>query len=229
MISITIDIDWADNEVLKKCVSILDKYGIRATFFCTHKHNVDIGNSHELAIHPNYSCNESYEETIGKLMKLYPQAKGVRSHGLHIDSKMYSIYRKYGLEFESNYFMYKQENINPFKMSDDILQIPIFFMDDGHINRSINADFNLEQFNFENKGLKVFVFHPIHIFLNTSDLKIYQKAKRYYHEPDKLKDFYNTYEGTYSLFIRLIECIKTNSIKTYTMNEISNMWGEEHI
>ena len=63
-------------------------------------------------------------------------------------------------------------------MSNDILQIPIFFMDDTHIGWSINVNFKLEQFNLKNNGLKVFVFHPIHIFLNTNDLKIYQRAKK---------------------------------------------------
>jgi len=225
MVAITIDIDWADDEVLEKCVSILDEYNINATFFCTHKHKVHIRNNHELAIHPNYNCNESYEETIGKLMKLYPQAKGVRSHGLHIDYKMYPIYEKYGLRYESNYLMYNQENIKPFKMPNNILQIPIFFIDDIHIVMSKNnPSFKLEQFNLKDKGLKVFAFHPVHIFLNTSDLKTYREAKRYYHEPEKLKGFYNKGDGTYSLFIRLLDYIERNTIKAYTMNEINNIW-----
>jgi hypothetical protein len=223
-ISITIDIDWAHDKVLENCVSILDEYKVNVTFFCTHKHNVHIGNNHELAIHPNYNCNESYEETIRKLMKLFPKAKGIRSHGLHVDYKLYPIYKKYGLEYESNYFMYKQANIKPFKMSNDILQIPIFFMDDSHIGRSINANYKLDQFNLKNKGRKVFVFHPIHIFLNTNNLKIYLDAKKYYHEPEKLKDFYNEGEGTCSLFIRLLDYIKLNSMKLYTMDEVNNIW-----
>jgi hypothetical protein len=224
MISITIDIDWAHNEVLEKCASILDEYGINATFFCTHKHDIHIGNNHELAIHPNYNCNESYEETIGKLMKLYPQANGVRSHGLYSYYKLYSIYEEYGLRYESNYFMYKQANIAPFKTLNNILQLPIFFSDGSHTVMSGNNNFKLEQFNLKDRGLKVFLFHPIHIFLNTNDLKIYQRAKKYYHEPDKLKNFYNEDDGTRSLFTRLLDYINANSIKTYTMEEINNIW-----
>ena len=223
-IIITIDIDWAHDEVLEKCVSILDKYGINATFFCTHKHNVHIRNNHEMAIHPNYNYNDSYEETIKKLMEIYPQAKGVRSHCLYTYSKLYPIYEKYGLEYESNYLMYKQKGIKPFKMINNILQIPIFFADDTYIAMSKKASFELEDINLKREGLKVFDFHPIHIFLNTKDLKTYQKAKKYYHKPEKLKDFYNEGEGIYSLFMKLLNYIKTNSIRTYTMNEINNIW-----
>jgi len=224
MISITIDVDWAHDEILEKCVSILDEYKISATFFCTHKHNVHIGNNHELAIHPSYNCGESHEKTIKKLMEIYPQAKGVRSHCLYTYSKLYPIYEKYGLEYESNYLMYKLKGMKPFKMINNILQIPIFFVDDTHIVMSKNANFKIEQFNLEEEGLKVFVFHPIHIFLNTRKLKVYQKAKKYYHEPERLKNFYNEGEGTCSLFIRLLNYVEINSIKVYTMNEINNVW-----
>ena len=49
MIAITIDLDWAPDEVIRFTFDLLDTYHVRATVFCTHK--VDIG-IHEPALHP---------------------------------------------------------------------------------------------------------------------------------------------------------------------------------
>ena len=55
---------------------------------------------------------------------------------------------------------------------------------------------------FLNKpGLKVFDFHPIHVFLNMEILDRYIKAKKYNNDYTKLKSFVNQTETGTKFFL----------------------------
>ena len=54
-------------------------------------------------------------------------------------------------------------------------------------------------------GIKVFDFHPIHIFLNTEHLDRYEKSREWHNCSENLqKQKYNGF-GTHSFLINLIE------------------------
>jgi len=226
MLAMTMDVDWAPDVVVEKCASMLDEFNIKATFFCTHRCEIK---NHELAIHPNFlNENQNYFETLRKLISLFPGARGVRSHSLFTNSRLYPIYKQLGLSYESNYLMYRQTDIHPFKMLGDILQLPIFFMDDIHICLSPNS-FDLKSLCLKKSGLEIFDFHPIHVFLNTRNLETYQKAKKYHQAPEELLKFYNPKSGIETLFIRLLNEIEKEKIKTYTLSEIDEIWRQKHV
>ncbi len=165
-------------------------------------------------------------------MKLFPMAKGTRSHRLLVEGRLYPIYEKLGLLYDSNYFMYKQKNIQPFMTVNNVVMLPIYFADDAHIMFSNQSGlardviFSLEQLDLNNPGIKILAFHPIHIFLNTNDLNIYSEAKKYCNNPDKLKKYVNEKTGIRNLFEDLLEYIEINHIRTYTLLEITNRWVE---
>ena len=55
------------------------------------------------------------------------------------------------------------------------------------------------------KGLKVFNFHPIHLFLNTNSLDLYEKARPFFKDYKKLKSIRSNDFGIRDFFIELIE------------------------
>ena len=225
IIAITSDIDWAHDEVIKYMLSILDEYDIKITFFCTHKVEIKDMNKHELAIHPNFTKDRTDRETIQELMSLYPEAKGTRSHTLYIHSGLFEIYQEFGLEYDSNYILSNQI-IEPFFIANNVLELPIFFEDDSHFLKSEN--FDLSQFDLKGNGLKIFNFHPIHVFLNTQKISDYTKAKKYLHEPAKLEKFKNTNkEGTNDLFTSLLNYMEDKDIKSLTLKGISDKYRRE--
>ena len=58
-------------------------------------------------------------------------------------------------------------------------------------------------------GLKVFDFHPIHIFLNTESLERYERTRPIHHNPKELiKHRYSGY-GARNQLIELLEMNKT--------------------
>lgn len=229
-VAITIDIEWAPDALIENCLDMLNESKIKATFFATHDHETDLSR-HEIAIHPNMLLN-TWKEEVKKLIKSYPDAKGARFHSLWISAKIYEYLGDCGIEYSSNYYMYNQANICPFMSFNYIVEIPIFFMDNLHIifhENSAKRDlFSISKLNLKSPGIKVFDFHPIHLYLNTENLGRYEKAKKYYHNPKKLIDFKNNGIGTKNLFIELLEYIKQNKIKTYTLEQIHEIERKRH-
>ena len=58
--------------------------------------------------------------------------------------------------------------------SKNLIRVPYFWEDDTHI---LYKDINSVDYYLNTPGLKVFDFHPIHIYLNTEDLNRYEKIK----------------------------------------------------
>jgi len=236
--AITIDIDWAPKEVLEDCLNLLNAYNIKATFFCPSPLNIEKiqFKNHELAIHPNYKKIGGFEKNIKELLQIFPDAKGVRSHSLITSSLIYSIYRKFGLEYESNYSMYLQKNIQPFLMINNILQLPIYFFDQAPWLMYKNSRLEKEDLFLPSEsllkkpGLKVFLFHPIHVFINTHCLEFYEKTKRYYHQPKKLLRYQRRQKklGIRNLFLELLSYVKKNKITCKTLYEINHDWRKEN-
>ena len=153
---ITIDLDWAIDSEIFYMLDILSSYDIRSTIFCTHLIDFSNFKEHELAIHPNFlfQYKKSDGDILKSIMKLYPDAVGVRSHCLYRHSRLLPMFKESGIMYESNYFIpYKV--VEPFFLDNGILEIPIYFGDDSKI-----------QTNVEPEGFKVYMFHPSNVFKN---------------------------------------------------------------
>lgn len=227
MICITIDIDWCPDELVEMVVRALNEHNVKATFFATHPITI---NGHEISLHPNYSTVDKYKETITKLHDLFPYSKGVRSHRLTTDEILLSIYKELGIAYESGYVMMNMKNIQPFYLEHDILEIPIFYMDRLHFDqqRFYKKGFSITSMNLNSAGLKVFDFHPIHIFINTNKTELYQKAKKYYHEPKLLEQYRNKNKGIGTYFNELLQYITDTGTKTCTLFEIYNQYIQKN-
>jgi len=229
MIAITSDIDWAPEEVIYDMVQIFESYGIKCTFFCTHYskclESAD-KNLFELAIHPNFNpllngYSSSVEKILEDILNIYPNSKGVRSHSMLQSSGLLNLFSERGLIYESNYFLPYYKNVQPILLWNNMLRLPYIWEDDVHW--LYNRSFEKMDIDLQAKGLKIFNFHPIHIFLNTLGQKHYLQAKEFYHNPEKLLDFRNNgqIKGTRDALIHLLDYLKTNQENTYTLYEIT--------
>lgn len=227
MLCITIDIEWSPDELVESVVQTLNEHKVKATFFATHPITI---NGHEISLHPNYSTANKYRKTITKLHNLFPNSKGVRSHRLTTDEMLLPIYKELGLVYDSGYVMMNMKNIQPFYLEHDIVEMPIFYMDRLHFDepRFYKKGFSINSMDLNSAGLKVFDFHPIHIFINTNKVDLYQKAKRYYHESKLLEQFKNKNKGIGTYFSDLLQYIVSTGTKTYTLLEIYNKYIQEN-
>lgn len=223
MISITIDTEWCPDELIKDTVSLLDFYDVSSTLFSTHKDGVD-AEGHERALHPNFledSGNES--KILESIAVQYPEARGVRSHAMYIHSRLRSHYRQYDIVYESNYMQYLVNGVRPFWMLDGIIQFPVYFMDDMWF-RSRKSPSELPNVTdlLSGDGLKVFDFHPIHVYLNTPSPDYYKTHKEIYNEPDALREARFDGPGVRELFVAILEEIERSGRETKSLGELAS-------
>lgn len=216
-IYLSFDIDWAHDYVIDYLLQILDKYHVSATLFATHRcgsiQNILQNPEYDVGLHPNFnnllqgnSNGSSYLSICDDLKEIFPQATSVRSHSLCFGSLIQVAYEKLGLTHDSSILLPYQNNDNPvypWKMWDGLIRVPYFFCD---YVTAMTTDAPMDTL-VARPGLKVFDFHPIHVFLNTESLQRYERTRSFHHQPAELtKHIYHGY-GTHSRLIELLEII----------------------
>lgn len=219
-IFLTFDIDWAHEEVIEDTLELCDSYSVSATFFATHKSAalkngaIDL-TRHELGIHPNFnpllknqSSKGDFSRICSDLKNDFPDATSVRSHSLCFGSLIQTSYEKLGLTHDSSIIIPYQENcfpLFPWRMWDKLVRVPYMFCD---YVTAMTTGMAMNEIA-SRSGLKVFDFHPIHVFLNTESLERYEQTRPIHHDPKELiKHRYSGY-GTRNRLIELLEMAKT--------------------
>ena len=217
-IFLTFDTDWCSDEVLSYALNIIDKHDIKATFFVTHEtkllERMREKSNIELGIHPNFNplLNGSFrygknvDEVIDYYKKIIPEAESVRSHSVTQSSPILESFARHGLKFDCNTFIPFSSNIDLepyYHWTDNLVKVPYFWEDDIHC--IYNWKWRTEEF-LKGSGMKVFDFHPIHLFLNTEDINRYEKSKESHRDMKRLKNYVNKeIFGTYNFLIDIIE------------------------
>jgi len=221
LIAITLAIDWAPDEVIQYAVNLLEEYGVKATLLATHDSeylkSLD-DTKYEVGLHPDFNEGGDYNKIIRELKAIYPEAIGVCSHSLFQSSRILQLFIDNGLKYELNTFIPFQERLHPFMRVRGIVSIPCYFGDDMHYCTEVA--FELSELQIHSKGLKIYGFHPIHIFMNTNSMEHYDNFKPFYHEPDILKKHRNSGRGTQTLFVDLLRYLAENQVPTYLCREI---------
>lgn len=213
---LTFDIDWASDEVIRKVTEQLVEAKIKSTWFVTHDSPIlDFFRSRKdlfsLGIHPNFlegtSHGNSEEEILNNLMTIVPEAKVMRTHGVYQYGKLLSkIVKLSPITTDSSIFLPEMTNIKPVEhltSQGSLKRIPIFWADDYELLKS-GSDWNPIKY-FSQPGFKVFLFHPIHVFLNTSNMDQYNLYKLKKISPNNHK-----INGVNTFFTRLLNFINSN-------------------
>ena len=198
-IFLTFDMDWAHDEVIIDTLELLKKGNINCTFFITHKtslideiRNVD---NIEIGLHPNFnnllngdSKNYSADHILNNLMDIAPESKSIRSHSIVNSSRLTNLFLKLGITHESNIYIPYWTNINlsPWKSESGIVHCPYFFADELAClpSKEVNLK-TLTKISTQN-SLRIFDFHPIHVFLNTESLDRYESTREMHFNPKEL-------------------------------------------
>lgn len=221
-IVLTIDVDWAPEEMVEDTLQLLDKYGVTATFFCTHRSDALINEKeHELGIHPNFipliegKSEKSKEQIVDELLEIYPNSKGVRAHGLVQSSGIVNLYLERGLQYDTNILMpyaplskYVFDSFYGFKRN------VYNWSDDIHLqyNRE-NNKFKWDKFG--SSAIINLTFHPFHIYTNTESVESYGSRKSEYLNMDFQRANKNTVQyGVRDMFIEVLSKVKMLGLKT---------------
>ncbi len=199
---LTIDIDWACDEVLADTIDLVERADVCSTWFVTHEtpllERLRRNPKFELGIHPNFnkllqgdgSNGRSVEEVFERVLEIVPEARAARSHSLMQSTPLHKLFAERKITHECNCFIpaHADMDLRPWSLWKTLTIVPLFWEDD----LSMMYDIKTPLHNLVRKnGLKVFNFHPIHVFLNTESLERYERARKYYHIASDLQRFRN--------------------------------------
>lgn len=206
---LTIDLDWACDDVLTDTIDLVEKADVSATWFVTHEtpllQRLRENPMFELGIHPNFNFlfngdgenGVTADEVIDRLLTIVPEAKTIRCHSLTQNTKLFDLFVNKGLTHDCNNFIPYQAGIElkPWRLWNELITIPHFWEDD---MACIYAHKTPIQELSERPGLKVFDFHPIHVFLNTEHIERYDRTRAFHLNSEKLINHRYPGDGTRS-------------------------------
>jgi len=197
-IVLTFDMDWAPDFVMKETIELLINHRCKSTWFVTHNTKLlskmrEYPDLFELGIHPNFmpesSHGSNFQQVMQTVMKIVPEAKSVRSHALFYCHYLLDIYLQYGIKYDSSISLNLDPFIIPIKVhtkNGSLVRIPFYWAD-------CIEPFGSKYF-LNDSGLKIFVFHPIHVFLNSINSLSYELIKKKYNDisqcPEKFARLY---------------------------------------
>jgi hypothetical protein len=217
---LTLDVDWAPDFVWRAVAEEVGRRGVRATWFVTHPSPVleelrAAPDLHELGIHPNFLPGSTHgteaDDVLGHLLELVPEARCSRSHGLLQWGDLFRTLMACPIRIDSSTFLPGLAGIAPvhqWRAGESLLRIPFFFADDHELEKP-DPGFELGA-HLEVDGLKVFDFHPLHVYLNSSEPAQYAELKREAGDirnatPELVDRYTNDGRGTKTLFLELLD------------------------
>jgi Polysaccharide deacetylase len=185
-IIITLDADWALPEVLEYAVSFFIKWNVVFTFFATEDQIPPETHLCETAWHPNFIDNDP-EFELDRLAKRLPGARGLRPHRLDWGKTFNpGLLKQYGIEYLSS--SHDADIFIP-KIVNGLPDFPITWGDNFWFMYKTKPDAS-KMIN-DAPGFYLINFHPIHIYLNTTNMAQYSSAKEGYRDLKHLSKLQN--------------------------------------
>ncbi len=197
---LSIDIDWAHDVVLEDTINLIEQAEVKACFFVTHETpllaRLRANPLFELGLHPNFDPllggegTRTARDIVMDLARIAPEAKVLRSHAMTTSGRWLELYREAGVTHLSNYLMFGDTSIHPFPQLNGLVEAPVHFADDGLLFQRAMSSVSFDpdtEFLASGGGLRVYNFHPIHLFLNTESLDRYGASRPYADDPQALR------------------------------------------
>ncbi len=237
---VTLDVDWAPDFVIDFVAELLLARRVRATWFLTHQSPATLRLSQyrdefELGLHPNFlpgsSHGDSPEEVLRYCMAIAPDAASVRMHGLVQSSPLLElILAQTPLKTDVSLFLPHAPHLQPVEyvwQGRSLLRIPFVWEDDDEMERMAPC-WHLAPLLTLGEGLKVVNFHPIHVFLNSSNMQPYKALKRRVPQladatPGDVAGYVQDGEGGGTFFAEVIDYLSQRG-KSSTITDIHERW-----
>lgn len=214
---VEIDVDWAAEAVIEDTIGLLEEYQVPATFYATHKSgvlsNIQNTDQFEIGVHPNFvpllrgdnSSGRDFKEVMGRLMEMYPDAKSCKAHSLVDSSVLLQHYSEIGITHDNTYFIDYPgiDTLKPWRLWNNIVRVPLYWEDDYACVTPYPQNFNTLM--AASQGVKVFGFHPVHVFLNLESLDRWAAVKGNHSNVDYLLENRFEGEGTRTRFLSLLK------------------------
>jgi hypothetical protein len=239
---LTFDLDWAPDFMIEEIASWMRDERVRSTWFVTHGCKAleklrDAPDLFELGIHPNLlpgsTQGETPEKVLSHLLDIVPEARSVRFHGVVQSGPLLKfILTQTQIRMDSTLFLPNMTSIQPIEhqqFGKILLRIPFFWSDDYEMGKRI-PQWEVTP-HLQVQGLKVFNFHPVHVYLNSADDKPYQKLKQGIRDltqvtPEKATPCFHEGKGTKTFFTGLLEHLAARG-HSLRLCDVYDRWKSE--
>jgi len=231
-VCITLDVDWASDEVLAAALALVDELDVPVTLFCTHPTSVLDGldpSRIEIAWHPNFLGAGDDEQQVEQMARWFPAATGVRAHALYFHSRLAPAYLRRGIRYLAHDLRFGVSGLAPVRHWSGLVDVPGFWEDDVHA-LYFDGDFSPDRVDLEAPGLRVFDFHPIHLALNTDRMARYEAAREDAEAGRPLDAHVNPGLGSRTLLRSVVEGIRArpDRHRFTTVGEVARRFDERH-
>ena len=224
-IVLTFDQDWVPDPYSDSIINTLRERNIKSTWFITHRSKIldklrKYDNLFELGIHPNFLPGTTHgsteNEILLNMMNLVPEAKLIRTHSVYQSGPLISKITEFSnIKYDSSIFLPNMPGIVPILHHTPhrvLKRFPIFWADDHELVKK-KKSWDLPQ-TLKSDGLKIFLFHPIHIVYNSDSLDHYRKCK----DNDGVISYKE--EGVRSFFTKLVDFITSSKHETSFIDQL---------
>ena len=241
-VCLSVDVEWAAQEVLDDIRGLFDERGLRATFFVTHD-GVSVP-GHERGLHPNFrragdtwkrlaaanggrtehlAEHDIYRHVVETTLAYAPEAKGVRAHSLFYDSTLMPVYRGAGLEYDCSHLMPLVPGLRPFWKEQGMVGLCTYWADHFDIMTGATG-LDIGRLHLDRPGLKLLDLHPNIVYLNAARNADYMATKSYYHDAERLLANRNPHRGIRTMLIELLDHLASHRIPVITVGEVNTLW-----
>ena len=184
---LTLDLDWAPDEAIDAVGALLVERGVPATWLVTHSSPAverlrDHPELFELGVHPNFLPGSTHGATVDQVLdhcvELVPDAVSMRTHALVQSTPILAeVLERTAIRVDLSLFLPQAENVAPVEYrwrGRSLVRIPYVWEDDVELENG-TLDSGVASI-LAAPGLKVFDFHPVHVFLNSTSMDAYRRV-----------------------------------------------------
>ncbi len=240
-VAITLDVDWAPDFMIDFAAAILIEERVRATWFVTHQSPAltrlrDYPDLFELGVHPNFFPGSTHgktpEDVLRHCMELVPEAVSVRTHGLLQSTALLAkIMEETPALIDASLFLPRAQELRPVEYQwaqRTLLRIPYFWEDDFEMERR-DPCWQLEPLLAAGSGLKIFDFHPVHIYLNSHTMEAYRRLKEREPNlteasPELAAELAQAEPGSQTLFVELAKYLSDK--KSFRLVDLTELYDQ---
>jgi len=227
MISLSFDTDHIDEERMREFLDTVRIPG-RGTFFCTQTYEA-LGEPHELGPHVRLDAGApEWEAALDAGREWFPDAVGFRAHGCVAGHWLSAQVAARGYTYITSQDVFGAPSPGPFREAWGVWHVPIYYMEtldlafaenwpdrphqpfsDELIERAISSD-----------ELCVFVFHPIHLLLNSESVEGYVSRRKALLEGSSSEEARHDGTGARTFYDRLVDEMEAAGISSATLAEV---------
>jgi hypothetical protein len=165
-------------------------------------------------------------------MELVPEAVSVRTHGLLQSTALLAkIMEETPALIDASLFLPRAQELRPVEYQwaqRTLLRIPYFWEDDFEMERR-DPCWQLAPLLAAGSGLKIFDFHPVHIYLNSHTMEAYRRLKEREPNlteasPELAAELAQAEPGSQTLFVELAKYLSDK--KSFRLVDLTELYDQ---